>query len=103
MPLHDYQCKAGHVVEHLVTIHDYKDERTCEDCGQPAKLVFLTPPKIDWAGMAMGASAGPEFIDRFEKVHKDQAEKERKCWNEHGDYGSDAVRTMDRQPDEPDW
>ena len=74
----------------------------CKKCGEPATLVFLTPPKLDWYGMAQGENAGPEFKDRFDRNHRRQAEKERKSWNENGDYGGDCVKTMDRQPGEPD-
>lgn len=59
----------------------------CPDCGEPGKRVYLTPPKLDWAGMAQGESAGPEFIDRWEKVHKKETEKQEKALREHGDYG----------------
>ena len=100
MPLHDFQCADGHVHEELVKA-DIK-QRECPECGQPAKRVFLVPPKIDWYGMAQGANAGPEFLARFDKNHRDKAEKERKSWNEHGDYGPGYSDSIPRQDGEPE-
>jgi len=37
--------------------------------------------------MAQGESAGPEFIDRFEKIHNKETERQQKCLQDHGDYG----------------
>lgn len=101
MPLHDFKCANGHVHEELLSIH-WKSEESmpCTECDKPSFRVFLTPPRIDWAGMAQGDNAGPEFVARFDKVHQDKAEKERRCWNEHGDYGAGTDTVMPRQPGE---
>lgn len=37
--------------------------------------------------MAQGASAGPEFVDRFEKMHRKETARQEKILAEHGDYG----------------
>jgi len=85
MILHDFQCASGHVSEHFVR----SEETTvsCPQCSHPAQRVFLSPPKLDWAGMAMGPNAGPEFVDRFARVHKEETERQGRTLKEHGDYG----------------
>lgn len=85
MVVHDFRCDAGHVSEHYVS--SGTDCVRCPTCWKPAHRVFLTAPKIDWAGMAQGENAGPEFIDRFEKNHKKEKERQEKIYREHGDYG----------------
>ncbi len=59
----------------------------CPNCLGTAELVFLTVAKPDWIGLAQGASASPEAIERFDRMHKQQAAKESKSLKEHGDYG----------------
>ncbi len=84
MPIHDFRCAAGHTHDELVKVSEIDDPQACPECGEPATRIFLTPPKLDWAGMAQGENAGPEFVDRFEKNHKKQLEKELKHEKEHG-------------------
>ena len=79
----DFRCPAGHVHEALVK-RGVK-EHECPECGDQAQQVWITPPSLDWAGMAMGENAGPEFISRFEKSHKKRREQEEKHKAEHGD------------------
>ena len=83
--LHDFRCDRGHVSTHFVRSED--TQVPCPACGDPARRVFLKAPALDWAGMAQGENAGPEFIDRFEKVHKKETERQSKILREHGDYG----------------
>lgn len=82
---HDFRCGAGHVTEHYVSSEDTCVR--CPQCSSPAQRVFLQAPRLDWAGMAQGENAGPEFIDRFEKVHKKEKERQERIHLEHGDYG----------------
>ena len=98
MPLKDFKCSQGHVHDALVNIHIKYD--WCPECGEFARMVFLKPPRLDWASMAQGANAGPEFIDRFDRIHKEKKEKEDRSWKEHGDYGSGYSDIMPRQPGE---
>lgn len=83
MPIHDFRCQVGHVHDALVK-SDVK-QQVCPECGDIAERVFLKAPSMDWSSMAMGASAGPEFIDRFEKSRKQRREQEKKHKAEHGD------------------
>jgi len=85
MIFHDFRCDEGHVHEHYV--RSGVDSVPCPTCSKPSRRVYLTAPKLDWLGMAQGASAGPEFIDRFERVHKKETERQEKILREHGDYG----------------
>lgn len=86
MPLHDFRCNScDAVAEHFVS----GDTRTveCPVCGSDATLIFLTCAKPLWMSLAMGENASPEAIDKFEKMHKQKADKELKTKQEHGDYG----------------
>ena len=83
--LHDFQCSCGHIFDDFVRSSDTK--ALCPKCGDPAERVFLKAVAIDWSGMAQGSSAGPEFVDRFEKVHKAETVRQEKILKEHGDYG----------------
>lgn len=85
MIVHDFRCDEGHVSEHYVSRG--VTHVSCPICSKPSRLVFLTAPKLDWSGMAQGESAGPEFIDRFEKAHRKETERQEKILREHGDYG----------------
>lgn len=91
MPVHDFRCKScDHVYDAIVKWD--KSTHSCPKCENESKRVFLKPPELDWAGMAQGENAGPEFIDRFEKTHKKQAAKEAAFEREHGEsqYGNRA-------------
>ena len=83
MPLYDFRCPDGHVHEHLAKVG--QKVNVCPECGKDAKHVWLSAPKLDWSGMAMGPNAGPEFIDRFERSRKQRREQEEKHKSEHGD------------------
>lgn len=89
MILHDFQCSSGHVSEHFVRSED--THVLCPMCGGPAERVFLRAPRLDWSGMAQGANAGPEFVDRFEKVHREETARQEKILRDHGDYGPGYV------------
>ena len=83
MIVHDYSCGAGHVSEHYVS----RGTKivSCPVCQSPAHLVFLSAPRLDWAGMAQGENAGPEFVDRFERIHKKEQARHAKYRAEHDD------------------
>lgn len=83
--LFDMQCDSGHVFEHF--LESGADSTSCPNCGSPARKVYLTPPKLDWTGIALTASAGPEFVERFAKVHERETRRQEKILREHGDYG----------------
>ena len=86
MPLHDYECsECGSVNEHFVNgnVHTVR----CLNCKGDAHRIFLTVAKPHWSALAMGSSASPEAIARFDRVHRQQKEKEEKSYKENGDYG----------------
>lgn len=86
MPLHDFECaKCGSVKEHFV--YGNVQQVDCLDCGGIAKKVFLVVAKPHWAALAQGDSASPEAIARFDRVHRQQKDKEDRSMREHGDYG----------------
>lgn len=84
MPIYDFRCNEGHTSTLLVP-YEERLEQPCPECGQTAKQIWLTAPKLDWAGMAQGPNAGPEFVDRWEKSHKQRREQEEAHTREHGD------------------
>jgi putative FmdB family regulatory protein len=85
VPLHDFECiKCGHIAEHFVYGNDPVE---CVSCGAATKRVFLVAAKPHWAALAMGNSASPEAIARFDRVHRQQKAKEDKSYETHGDYG----------------
>lgn len=85
MILHDYRCdKCGEVVEHYVAQNT--DFMPCP-CGGSARRIFLMSAKPAWLALAQGSSASPEAIEKFDKMHRQQAAKEYKSLEEHGDYG----------------
>lgn len=86
MPLHDYRCTScGAVTEHFVSGRTPAVE--CPKCASEATLVFLVCAKPAWLSLAQGENASPEAIDKFEKMHKQKADKEKKSLENHGDYG----------------
>lgn len=89
MILHDYRCtECGLVEERFVKVDD--TIIACNRCSGAAQRITLKAPNPDWAGLAMGSTASPEAINRFERVHKQQRDKEEKTFREHGDYGPAA-------------
>ena len=85
--LHDFECDSGHTFEQFVKASDTSVPCQEPGCKKSARRVYLQAPKLDWAGMAQGSNAGPEFIDRFEKIHRKETARQDKILREHGDYG----------------
>ena len=84
MPLHDFRCMScDHVHTELVKW----DETThpCPKCDNESKRVFLKPPKPNWLAMGAQDNASPEFLDKWEKMHKDQKTREEAFEKEHGE------------------
>ncbi len=77
MPIHDFRCTECENVHDELVKMDVK-VHSCPECHATSQLVFLTPPKIDWGRMGAQANVSPEFIDRFEKVHREEAIREKK-------------------------
>lgn len=85
MPIYDFLCKHCGVATERFTSMDTESMK-CETCGNLADKAVLTPPKINWSAMGAQKNASPEFIDKFERMHKQQKERETKFMKEHGDY-----------------
>lgn len=78
MPIKEFRCpECSHEHSELVRIN--VQEAPCPECGANSSQVFLTAPRIDWGAMGAQPNVSPEFIDRFERVHKEQKEKEMKA------------------------
>lgn len=71
----DRYCKIS---ERETTVH--------EGCVSTAKQVVRTNCSLNWTALAMGGSASPEALNRFDKMRKDQVKKEEKTLKEHGTY-----------------
>lgn len=84
MPIYEYTCPdCSNEFEDLARIVDRK-EQPCPVCDGIAKQVIRTPAKPNWPALARGHSASPEAIDRFDRNHRKQADKENKLILEHG-------------------
>ena len=84
MPLHDFRCQTcDHV--HTELVKWVVKTHTCPECENESKRVFLKLAKPNYLAMGAQANAGPEFVDRFERMHKKQAEKEKAFEKEHGE------------------
>ena len=88
MPAYDYRCETcGNVHEDLVKLKDRDEPQNCPQCGGTATRALITPPRIDWLSMVASPSAGPETLDRYDRMCRAQKEKEERSLAEHGDYG----------------
>jgi putative FmdB family regulatory protein len=84
MPTFEYKCPdCDQYFDSYCKIAERKHQ-THEGCVSIAKQVIRTNAALNWTSLAMGASASPEAISHFDKVHKDQVEKEEKAIAEHG-------------------
>lgn len=90
--LYDFECEDGHVFEELVDL-EYRRGCCATDawcsCGKPAK-VLMPAPRIDRSRIALSASASPESIAHFDRVHRQRKAIEEKRFADHGDYGKSA-------------
>ncbi len=87
MPTYDFKCPdCKQYFDRYCKISE-REETVHEGCVSLAKQVMLTNCSLNWTRLAMGHSASPEAISHFDKMHKDQAAKESKIMQEHGDYG----------------
>jgi len=78
MPIYEYRCtECDTEYEELVKM-DSPYVPPCPFCDGKSRKVVLHAPKIDWGAMGAQKNAGPEFIDRFEKVHKEERAREEK-------------------------
>lgn len=80
----DFECPTHGTFEEMV--RPPAVEFPCPHCGLNASRVPSTF-RIDHLRMAMSNSASPESIDKFERAHRQQKEKEAKCEANNGDYG----------------
>jgi len=83
MPTFDWRCPEGHV--HEARASGDTKEVDCPECGQAATKIFLTPPKVGWLAMGASASASPEAIIKFDRMHRERKAQEQKYQQDHGD------------------
>lgn len=84
--LYDYECPCGHVFEDLTNGEPLV---YCFDHGTYADRLFPAP-RIDRSRIALSASASPESIAHFDRVHRQRKAIEEKSMADHGDYGKAA-------------
>lgn len=85
--LYDFECPAGHVFEELVDGHF--DWHLCP-IHEAASKRLVPAPRIDRSSIALSASASPESIAHFDRVHRQRKAIEEKSMADHGDYGKAA-------------
>lgn len=77
MPIYEFTCtECEHEHEEFVKLGTQAHD--CPQCGATSHKVIRSAPEINWGAMGAQRNAGPEFIDRFERVHRQQKEKEEK-------------------------
>lgn len=87
MPTYEYTCpKCGNQDDIWCKVSERGDQ-VCTECGETTKQVVRTPAQPHWTSLALSANASPEAIRKFDKMHKQQRDKESKSKTEHGDYG----------------
>jgi putative FmdB family regulatory protein len=86
--LYDFECSScGAQFEELVDA-DLKIQ-PCDKCGGWADRL-VPAPRIDRSSIALSASASPESIAHFDRVHRERKAIEEKSMADHGDYGKAA-------------
>lgn len=87
MPTYEYTCPAcTHECEVWCKVTERKDQE-CPECGEILAQRVRTPAQPHWTSLAMGESASPEAIKKFDKMRRQRQAKEQKTFAEHGDYG----------------
>ena len=87
MPTYDYRCpNCGASDERFVKVTE-RLHQYCGECESLLTQVILKAPAPHWSSLAMGDSASPEAIKKFESMRREQRAREEKIYNEHGDYG----------------
>lgn len=84
--IYDFECPRGHTFEEYVTLE--VRQWLCE-CGCLATRL-MPAPRIDRSHIALSASASPESIAHFDRVHRERRAIEEKSLANHGDYGKSA-------------
>ena len=94
--LFDFECPSHGLFEELVN----SDVRQipCTHCGRTS-VRQISAVRIDKTAMALSASASPESIAHFERIHRERRAIEDRHHANHGDYGpapgSDGGRGYD--------
>ena len=84
MPLKEFTCTAcGHEHEDYVKMDTLSIP--CPECGANSRRAFRTPSKIDWQRMGAQRHASPEFIEHFDRTHREKLAQEKKHAESHGD------------------
>lgn len=88
MPTYNYVCEKCETEEDRFILKiSERQEQKCGECGERLTQVIRQAPAPHWTSLAMGDSASPEAINKFEKMRREQRSKEEKSKREHGDYG----------------
>lgn len=84
MPTYEYTCPACGHEEEIWCKSSVRHDQRCAECGTATTQVIRHAPQPHWTSLAMGESASPEAIKRFDKMRRDQRDKEEKAVREHG-------------------
>ena len=87
MPTYNFTCPAcGHEEDIFCKVSE-RGSQSCGECGSETRQVIRQAPRPHWTSLAMGDSASPEAIKKFEKMRREQRAREERSMREHGDYG----------------
>lgn len=86
--LWDFACtECGYIFEELAKPDMYWSK--CPKDGANARRE-INPVRINHQAMAGSASASPETLRHFDRVHQQRKAIEEKRFRDHGDYGKPA-------------
>lgn len=84
MPTYEYTCPAcGHEDDIWCKVSERKTQK-CSECGETTNQVVRTPAQPHWTSLAMGDSASPEAIKKFDKMRREKKAVEDKKIADHG-------------------
>lgn len=87
MPTFEYTCPQCATEHEVFCKISERANQKCPECGNTSRQQVRTPTQPHWTSLAMGESASPEAIKMFDKMRRQQKDKETKTMAEHGDYG----------------
>lgn len=87
MPTFNFTCPDCGQEDDIFCKVSERGDQVCSACGTATKQVIRQAPQPHWTSLAMGDSASPEAIKKFESMRRQQKDKETKSMREHGDYG----------------
>ena len=84
MPTYEYTCLACDIESEVICKMAERQNQQCSTCGGSLTQEVRTPAQPHWSSLAMGDSASPEAINKFDRMHRQKADQETAKIAEHG-------------------